>query len=111
MIFTFSINTTDSHKLKEQIETYLEKHNLCLPKEDIQKLAYYIHDKSYMYVDKVCANNEDSAFDKVDDTRVIEELEITEVDYSDKQEAEEHARAIYEAQQEDIAMERAKGII
>ena len=105
MIYTFKINTTDSRKLKEHIETYLTKNNLSLPKEHIEKLSYYIHEKSYMYVDEVKSNNEDSAFEKVDDTRVIEELEITDIDYSDEIEAEERARAKYEAMQEDRAME------
>lgn len=106
MIFTFKINTTETRRIKECIETYCIKNNINFPKENIEKLANCIHEKPYMFVDEVCANCEDDAWDKVDDERVIEELEITEVDDSDEIEADERAKARWESLQEDIAMER-----
>ena len=105
MIYTLKINTTDSRKLKEQIETYCSKNNIDIPKEHYEKLAYYIHDKSYMYVDEVKADSEESAFDKFDESRIIEQVEITDINDSDEYEAEQRALAHYEAMQEDKAME------
>lgn len=110
MIFTFKINTTTTDNLNKIIQDYLTKHNLDLPKADIQKLSFYIHDKSYMFVDEVQASNEESSWEKIDDTRLLEELEITEISDEDEQEAEQRAKDRWEALEEDRYMDYVRGI-
>ena len=110
MIYTFKINTTNVDKLNNRIKDFCKYHDIELSKEHIKKLAHAIHNDSYMQVDEVQASSEDGAWDKVDDTRVIEELEITDVDCSDEEEREERARARYEAMQEDRYMDYVRGI-
>lgn len=105
MIYTFKLNTNNLKTNIETITKYCQARNIDLSPTDIRSISKLINDKSYMYVDEVKAENEDSAFEKVDDTRVIEELEITDTDYSDEVEVEERARAKYEAYLEDKAIE------
>lgn len=105
MIYTFKLNTNNLKTNIETITKYCQARNIDLSPTDIRSISKLINDKSYMYVDEVKANSEESAFEKVDDTRVIEELEITDIDDSDEYEAEQRALAHYEAMQEDRAME------
>lgn len=110
MIYTFKINTNNLKTNIETITKYCQARNIDLSPTDIRSISKLINDKSYMYVDEVKASSEDNAWDKVDDTRVIEELEITDIDYSDEIEAEEKAKAHWEALEEDRYMDYVRGI-
>ena len=110
MIFTFKVNTFSRDGAMKEIKNYCERNNIAINYEQISTLASLISRKCYATLGDVKASTEEDAWEKVYDKcdlgDIQDYIEVTDVDDSDEREIEERARARYEAQLEDEAMER-----
>lgn len=108
MKYTFNLNTNDFTATKNTVKKFCEENDITITDEQIEKLSSQIHNSSNFYI-SVKAKEDDLAWENLEEeinTEVLQDyLEIADVDDSDEYEREERARARYEAELEDRAME------